>query len=341
MLRLRGCWVAWAVYFGVRERCFIPTPRSSSSLRSSWGSRPARCASPRSRPLPTSRACCSFPSPYARDYRPTSGPSCPRHSMGVRGRRRLPHRVGHAARAGLALRRKVEALGLGVDRARARPVANLLFPSGVLIAERTLYLPSVGLALAAGRWLEVPAAALGLLVGVVAGWGGAHGCAVPCGGATSTSPEHLPRFAPLVRRPMATAAIYFDQGTGGKALRGDPDRLLDLSAGCAAIPHAGARGAQARAPGPRRLAPVARGSRLHPCQGLYWTRKVAMARRLGDTTVAALPRRPRAAVARGREMGAPGFHDGTSLALSGGRKACRNRDRRRGAGSMGACGIAI
>ena len=33
------------------------------------------------------------------------------------------------------------------------PVSNLLFSTGVLLAERTLYLPSVGLALAAGAAL--------------------------------------------------------------------------------------------------------------------------------------------------------------------------------------------
>jgi protein O-mannosyl-transferase len=36
------------------------------------------------------------------------------------------------------------------------PVANILFPTGILVAERTLYLPSVGLALALGAWLRAP-----------------------------------------------------------------------------------------------------------------------------------------------------------------------------------------
>jgi protein O-mannosyl-transferase len=34
------------------------------------------------------------------------------------------------------------------------PVANLLFPTGVLVAERTLYLPSAGLAIAMGAWAK-------------------------------------------------------------------------------------------------------------------------------------------------------------------------------------------
>ena len=49
--------------------------------------------------------------------------------------------------------RRVEAFGLGWIAIAFLPVANLFFPTGVLVAERTLYLPSVGLALAAGEWL--------------------------------------------------------------------------------------------------------------------------------------------------------------------------------------------
>lgn len=46
--------------------------------------------------------------------------------------------------------RLVEAYGLGWIAIAYAPVANLLFPIGVLMAERTLYLPSAGLALAVG-----------------------------------------------------------------------------------------------------------------------------------------------------------------------------------------------
>jgi protein O-mannosyl-transferase len=49
---------------------------------------------------------------------------------------------------------RVEAFGLGWIAIAYSPVANLLFPTGILVAERTLYLPSVGLALAVGAWLE-------------------------------------------------------------------------------------------------------------------------------------------------------------------------------------------
>lgn len=50
--------------------------------------------------------------------------------------------------------RRLEAFGLGWVAIAYAPVANLLLPIGVLLAERTLYLPSVGLALAAGGFLR-------------------------------------------------------------------------------------------------------------------------------------------------------------------------------------------
>ena len=50
--------------------------------------------------------------------------------------------------------RRVEAFGLGWIALALAPVANLLFPAGVLVAERTLYLPSAGLALALGAALK-------------------------------------------------------------------------------------------------------------------------------------------------------------------------------------------
>lgn len=49
--------------------------------------------------------------------------------------------------------RRLETYGLGWIAIAFLPVSNLLFSSGVLLAERTLYLPSVGLALAAGAAL--------------------------------------------------------------------------------------------------------------------------------------------------------------------------------------------
>jgi len=50
--------------------------------------------------------------------------------------------------------RRVEAFGLGWIAVALLPVANLVFPVGILVAERTLYLPSAGLAVAVGAWLK-------------------------------------------------------------------------------------------------------------------------------------------------------------------------------------------
>ncbi len=72
-------------------------------------------------------------------------------------------------------RRRVAAFGLGWIGIALLPVANLLFPIGVLLAERTLYLPSAGVALAAGTWLrDLAPRSLALLVGLVVVAGGAR-----------------------------------------------------------------------------------------------------------------------------------------------------------------------
>lgn len=71
--------------------------------------------------------------------------------------------------------RKIEAFGLGWIGIAYLPVANLLFPIGILIAERTLYLPSVGLAVAAGAWLQsAPPRVARLLIGLILVAGGAR-----------------------------------------------------------------------------------------------------------------------------------------------------------------------
>ena len=64
--------------------------------------------------------------------------------------------------------RKIEAFGLGWIAIAFLPISNLLFSTGVLMAERTLYLPSVGLALAAGAALaRLPESRLRLIIPIV------------------------------------------------------------------------------------------------------------------------------------------------------------------------------
>ena len=69
--------------------------------------------------------------------------------------------------------RKVEAYGLVWIAIAFLPVSNLLFSTGALLAERTLYLPSAGLALAAGAALaRLPARRFGVALGLLVLAGG-------------------------------------------------------------------------------------------------------------------------------------------------------------------------
>ena len=69
--------------------------------------------------------------------------------------------------------RRCEAFGLGWIAIAFLPVSNVLFSTGVLLAERTLYLPSVGLALAAGATLaRLPASRLRAVIAVLVLAGG-------------------------------------------------------------------------------------------------------------------------------------------------------------------------
>jgi hypothetical protein len=69
--------------------------------------------------------------------------------------------------------RLVEVFGLGWIAIAFVPVSNLLFSTGVLLAERTLYLPSAGLALAAGAAISrLPAAQIRVIVAILVAAGG-------------------------------------------------------------------------------------------------------------------------------------------------------------------------
>jgi protein O-mannosyl-transferase len=104
----------------------------------------------------------------------------------------------------LALKRgrKFEAFGLGWIAIAYAPVANLFFPIGLLVAERTLYLPSVGLVLAAGGVLQgLPTRRLAATAGVLALAGGVRTMLrVPVWRDTLTATASLLEDAPLSYR---------------------------------------------------------------------------------------------------------------------------------------------
>ena len=116
--------------------------------------------------------------------------------------------------------RKPEAFGLGWIGIAFLPVANLLFPVGFLLAERTLYLPSVGLVLAAGAWLArfprplVPVAALVLAGGIRTAF------RVPVWRDNGTVTVSILNDSPLSYvGPKRMTAVYLDLHQPARALR--------------------------------------------------------------------------------------------------------------------------
>ena len=117
--------------------------------------------------------------------------------------------------------RRVEAFGLGWIAIAFLPVANLLFPVGILLAERTLYLPSVGLALAAGAALpRFPPARLRAAAAVLVLAGGVRSALrVPVwhddGAVTLSILEDSPNS---YRGPARMGALYQSRGEAARAL---------------------------------------------------------------------------------------------------------------------------
>ena len=117
--------------------------------------------------------------------------------------------------------RRIEAFGLGWIAIAFLPVANLLFPVGILLAERTLYLPSVGLALAAGAALaRLPPARLRAVAAVLVLAGGVRSALrVPVWhddvAVTLSILEDSPKS---YRGPARMGALYQSRGDAGRAL---------------------------------------------------------------------------------------------------------------------------
>jgi protein O-mannosyl-transferase len=117
--------------------------------------------------------------------------------------------------------RRVEAYGLGWMGIAFLPVANLLFPTGVLVAERTLYLPSVGLVLAAGASLgDLAARRLGVILAVLALAGGVRtALRVPVWRDETTVTLSILEDSPRsYRGPARMQGIYLATGRPSQAL---------------------------------------------------------------------------------------------------------------------------
>ena len=184
--------------------------------------------------------------------------------------------------------RWVEAYGLGWIAIAFLPVSNLVISTGVLLAERTLYLPSVGLALAAGAALaRLPPRRLRVALTVVV---------IACGIRSALrTPVWRDDFAVTnsilndspnsYRGPARMAAIYQSHRQPDRALAAlrDAARIYDRDP---ALFFAGADAALTLCNSRLADSMLARAEQLcHRCSGSYRTQALA-ARARGDSAVA-------------------------------------------------------
>ena len=168
------------------------------------------------------------------------------------------------------------------------PVSNLLFSTGILLAERTLYLPSVGLALAAGTWAArlPPQRLRAVLVLLVLTGGIRSGLRTPVWHDDFSVTQSILEDSPdSYRGPARMAAIYQSHRQPAQALAAlreaakiyDRDPSLFVAAADAALTL-----------GRPRLADtlLMRAEELcYHCPGYYRTQALA-ARSRGDSAVA-------------------------------------------------------
>ena len=117
--------------------------------------------------------------------------------------------------------RRVEAFGLAWIGIAYAPVANLLFPVGVLVAERTLYLPSAGLALAAGAAMRdvKGRGAVGLLALLIVAGGIRSALRVPVWRSDDRVMLSILEDSPnSYRGPMSAGIIYIEERQPTKAI---------------------------------------------------------------------------------------------------------------------------
>ena len=117
--------------------------------------------------------------------------------------------------------RKLEAFGLGWIGVAFLPVANLLFPAGFYVAERTLYLPSAGLVLAAAAALaRLPRERLRLAVAVLCLLGGVRtALRVPKWRDDNAVTQSILEDSPdSYGGPVRMAGVYLERREPAKAL---------------------------------------------------------------------------------------------------------------------------
>jgi hypothetical protein len=180
--------------------------------------------------------------------------------------------------------RTLEAFGLGWIGVAYLPVANLLYPAGFYVAERTLYLPSAGVVLAAAGWLaRQPSTRLRPIVAVLAVAGGVRtALRVPVwrddASVTASVLEDSPRSYVGPKRMMA---VYLDRHQLARAAAAarvaaelfDRDPGTFITGSVALFAAGDARGADSLLAGLERLC---RGG----CGG-YYRREAAIARAHG------------------------------------------------------------
>lgn len=116
--------------------------------------------------------------------------------------------------------RKDVAMGLLWIGFAYAPVANLLFPAGVIMAERTLYLPSVGVALLVAAWVRrMPKNSMAMVVGLMVVAGGVRSfLRVPVWKTDERVMLSILEDSPnSYRGPMSAGIIYLEEGLGQKA----------------------------------------------------------------------------------------------------------------------------
>jgi len=184
--------------------------------------------------------------------------------------------------------RRLEAYGLGWIAIAFVPVSNLLFSSGVLLAERTLYLPSVGLALAAGAALaRLPVPRLRIALGLLVVAGGVRSAVrTPVWHDDFSVTQSILQDSPdSYRGPARMAALYQSHRQPKRALVAlriatrtfDRDPTLFIAGADAALTLGQSRLADSL---------LARAELLcSRCQGYYRTQALA-ARSRGDSAIA-------------------------------------------------------